>query len=85
MLRNKQIALNQAAQNGNLDEIRKLFINVKNIDVNFRNEEGYSALMFAASNGYCAAVRELISRGGDVNLGNRKGCTFSSNAKRKVN
>jgi ankyrin repeat protein len=68
-----QFHLNQAAKNGNLDEVKRLLNGGKKIDINLRNEEGYNALMYSASEGYLDIVEYLVLKGADLNLGNKKG------------
>ncbi len=54
------------ADSGSIADVKKL-IEQKNADVNFYNEEGVTALMFAAQAGHDTIVKYLISKGANVN------------------
>jgi len=60
----KDKPLLEAARSGNLVELRE---SLKHEDVNMVREDGMTALMLSAQNGYVEAIRELISAGADVN------------------
>jgi len=47
----------------------------KGADVNAQNEDGDTALMFAAGNGHIEIVQELLAKGADVNAKDRYGKT----------
>ena len=53
----------EAAKNGNIDAIRALI--AEKVDLNARDEEGYTALHLAAYNGHVEAVRALVKVVGD--------------------
>ena len=53
----------EAAKNGNIDAIRALI--AEKVDLNARDEEGYTALHLAAYNGHVEAVRALVKVAGD--------------------
>jgi ankyrin repeat protein len=54
-------------------ESAKSIINKKTININLRDDEGFSALMLAACYGYTEIVDSLISAGADLNLQNNEG------------
>lgn len=49
---------------GELEEVEKSLTN--DVDVNQKDDEGYSALQAAAENGYLDIVKLLVARGADV-------------------
>lgn len=49
---------------GELEEVEKSLAN--DVDVNQKDDEGYSALQAAAENGYLDIVKLLVARGADV-------------------
>ena len=51
-------------------------------DVNARNNEGYTALYYAAERGYKEAILELLSCGADKNIRSKKGETAFDVAKK---
>jgi ankyrin repeat protein len=55
----------EAAREGNLEEIKQLI--AKGVDVNVKDNEGWTALMDAAGKGHVACVRMLLDAGADVN------------------
>lgn len=61
------------AASGELDDV-KLFLK-GTVDVNMRNERGWTALMLAARNGHSHIVRELLQREIDLNIINSTGQT----------
>ena len=56
-----------AARDGDMEVIRNTIIDHE-IDVNIQDEDGYTALHFAAEEGHLDIVKLLIDRGSDVNL-----------------
>ena len=59
--------------------LRKLFERNPDININVQNKDGYTALMFAASNDFTdnvATVELLLSKGADTNLKNKNGETL---------
>lgn len=58
---------------GTLDDV-KVFLKGA-VDVNMKNERGWTALMFAARNGHLHIVKELLQHGVDVNVINSTGQT----------
>ena len=62
----------------------KALIAVKGIDVNARNREGKTALMFAAVHGYTRMVQTLIAAGADANAGTRKSALIFATQGRHV-
>ncbi|MCY4043184.1 MAG: ankyrin repeat domain-containing protein [Candidatus Dadabacteria bacterium] len=63
--------LMNAASEGDIEEIRRL------LDVNARDDEGYTALMYAAMavNVRTEAIRELLKVGADIEARNNNGMT----------
>lgn len=51
--------------------------------VDVQDKEGYTALMYAASNGYMGVVKYLVAEGADTNAKDSKSLTASEIAKRK--
>ena len=63
-----------AVSKGDLQEIKRL--NDKGIDLNAKNEQGYTALHIATNEGSLATVKHLIELGADVNAkDDLRGCT----------
>ncbi|KAH3837467.1 NAD-capped RNA hydrolase NUDT12-like isoform X2 [Dreissena polymorpha] len=63
----------RGAASGEIDDVR-LYIK-GNVDLNERNERGWTALMFAARNGHLHVVRELVQHGCDTSVINSTGQT----------
>ncbi|KAL4227260.1 Peroxisomal NADH pyrophosphatase nudt12 [Mactra antiquata] len=61
------------AASGVIDDV-KLFLK-GTVDVNMKNDRGWTALMFAARNGHTNVVKELLQHGIDVNMINSTGQT----------
>ena len=61
----KQVQLLELARDGKVAEIENLFKD-ENIEVDLENGQGWTALVFAASQGQTAAVKCLIKHGADV-------------------
>ena len=38
-----------------------------NVDPEYRDDEGYTALMFAATSNFLGGVKELVANGADIN------------------
>ena len=62
-----------AAQNGKLDEVRSLIS--QSIDVNVRDEYGWTPLLWAAMNGHTDIVQVLLAAGANPNTRNKYGWT----------
>ena len=62
-----------AAQNGKLDEERSLIS--QSIDVNVRDEYGWTPLLWAAMNGHTDIVQMLLAAGANPNTRNKYGWT----------
>jgi ankyrin repeat protein len=63
----------RAALNGRSETVKALLLN--EADVNARNHEGRTALMFAIVNLHTSTVQTLLDFGADVNVQARCGCT----------
>ena len=64
----------RACQNGDLRAVKKLINEA--IDVNFKDKNGYTALMYACTLGHDKIVKYLLNAPGiDVNLKNERGST----------
>lgn len=70
----KELALIVAAGKGRDDIVQALLMD-KAIDLNAKDEDGFSALMAAAGGGYTAIVQTLTNKGADVNAKNLNGET----------
>lgn len=62
----QNISIHEASLNGQSDEVMKRLSEGVNIDS--RDEDGRTALMYAAFNGYTELMEKLIQRGASVNL-----------------
>eukprot|EP00112_Aurelia_sp_Birch-Aquarium-sp1_P023175 Seg68.7 transcript_id=Seg68.7/GoldUCD/mRNA.D3Y31 product=Ankyrin-3 protein_id=Seg68.7/GoldUCD/D3Y31 len=60
--------IHDAVRNNDFKELGKLFKKKKRIDVDLKDEEGFSALHRAAQIGFTEAVEFLVSHGANVNL-----------------
>jgi ankyrin repeat protein len=67
------ILLRNAARKGESEKVRDLL--KSGVDVNAKNEAGYTALMFAAMLGHAGVVDSLIEAGADVNAKNKQQAT----------
>jgi ankyrin repeat protein len=67
------ILLRNAARKGESEKVRDLL--KSGVDVNAKNETGYTALMFAAMLGHAEVVDSLIEAGADVNAENEQQAT----------
>ena len=70
---NPGISFYEAAMNGRHDLVMQYI--EKGTDVNQRDSEGRTALMYAAYNGHIEVLMRLISKGADVNLQDNYGRT----------
>ena len=62
------LPLHEAVKNNDAKEIVKLFKKKRRIDIDIKDEDGFSPLHRAAQMGYTEAVQVLLSHGADVNL-----------------
>ena len=60
-------------ENNNIKVIRRAI--AEGEDVNFQDEEGWTALMQASKRGYLGIVEQLIKEGADINIQNKFGIT----------
>ena len=67
-LNDRSMKLIEASYSGDVKQINELLQN--NIDVNIRDEEGFTPLMLAADRGHKDAVKVLLAAGADVNIVN---------------
>ena len=58
------------AEEGNLDEIKKILAENRNLDINATNRNGYTALSLATKNGYTMVAQHLIQAKADMNIAN---------------
>lgn len=58
------------AEEGSVEEVRKILTENKHLDVNAVNKNGYTALSLATKGGFQAIVAALILGGANVNLAN---------------
>ena len=65
--------LHQAALNGNYSEVISLLTG--NRDVNMKDQDGRTALMYASYNGHTEIVKELLNKGAKINLRDQNGRT----------
>ena len=72
-----------AVENNNIELLEKLLQN-KNIDVNYGNFSGYTALILASICGNTHCVEALIKKGANVNIQNKNGWTALMKASRWV-
>jgi TonB family protein len=68
-----EAALLRAASEGRVDDVRALLD--QGLDVNARNEDGWTPLLFAAHRGHTEVVTLLLERVADVNVSNSAGWT----------
>lgn len=57
-----------AAKNGNVEKFREIQKNNSQLNVNFKNEDGRTALFLAAADGHVGMVQELLNASADVNI-----------------
>ena len=62
------LPLHEAVKNNDVKEIAKLFKKKRRIDIDMKDEEGFSPLHRAAQMGNTEAVQVLLSHGANVNL-----------------
>ena len=65
--------LHQAALNGNKEEVTRLL--EEDLNVDSKDPDGRTALMYASFNGYTEIVRELLTIGSEVNMRDNYGRT----------
>lgn len=63
------------AQSGQTERIRNLLAESGGVDIDSRDESGWTALMYSVKEGYDGIVQLLITAGADVNLKNSAGET----------
>ena len=63
----------EAALNGQLSQLMNLLAD--GFDVNIRDDDGRTALMYASYNGHIEIIRELIAKGASINLQDTNGRT----------
>jgi ankyrin repeat protein len=59
-------ALIEAAKNGHADCVKILLL-AKDVDVDAKDKNGFTALIISAEKGYANVVTQLLTKGGDVN------------------
>ena len=69
---NNDSKLLNAAETGDIEELTRL---LKIVDVNLQDKDCWTALMFAALNGYIDCVKLLVDNNADVNLQDKDGWT----------
>ena len=67
--------LHDAVRNSDLKELGKLFKKKKRIDIDLKDEEGFSPLHRAAQLGFTEAVELLLAHGANVNLKSKTNLT----------
>lgn len=68
-----EVALLKAASEGHVEDVRTLL--EQGLNVNARNDDGWTPLLFAALGGHTEVVGLLLERGADVNASNNEGWT----------
>ena len=63
----------QAAKNGNYEIVKSLMF--EGVDVNAKDSDGWTALMYAAQQGHVEIVNLLLKKGADISLKNNDGNT----------
>lgn len=58
------------AEEGNVDEVRRILTELKNIDIDTCNKKGYTALALAVKAGHFDVVKFLIDCGANPDLKN---------------
>ena len=58
------------AEEGNLDDVKKILTENPHYDINATNKNGSTALALATKSGYYGIVQTLIKAGADVNIKN---------------
>lgn len=69
----ERISIHQAALDGQLSQVIKLL--PEGLDVDLKDTEGRTPLMYAAFNGHKEIIKILIEKGANVNLRDRSGRT----------
>ena len=72
--------LQKAAREGDIDKIKALLL--KGADVNRKDENGLSPLMYASWGGYTEVARVLVDHGANVNAQDNDGTTVLMHAER---
>jgi ankyrin repeat protein len=67
------VLIHQAALDGQLSQVTRLL--TEGIDVDLKDTEGRTPLMYASFNGHKEIIKLLIEKGANVNLGDRYGRT----------
>lgn len=67
------ISIHEASLNGDLDQVSGLIS--KGLDINIKDDDARTALMYAAYNGHTEVVRRLLAKGALVNLSDTNGRT----------
>jgi uncharacterized protein len=67
-------ALIEAVKNGHANCVKAL-LSSKDVDVDAKGRDGYTALIIAAGRGYTDIVSQLLSKGADVNAKTNGGVT----------
>lgn len=71
----------KAAQDGRLAVVKKAV--AEGLDLNEKDQNGFTALMLAAQNGHADVVEFLVGKGADINIESKLGHTALDWAKRK--
>ena len=58
------------AEQGNIEEVRKIVASRKNLDINQLNKKGSTALALGIKSGSLTVTKELVAAGADVNIKN---------------
>lgn len=69
----KERSLLRAVSTGNLEKVKSLL--AAGVDVNARDKDGNTVLMWAASDGYAGIVKLFLDQGADVNVRDKDGRT----------
>jgi ankyrin repeat protein len=67
-------ALIEAAKNGHADCV-KVLLHAKDVDVDAKDKNGYTALIISAEKGFANIVTQLLAKGADVNEKTNGGVT----------
>lgn len=79
VFKDRDVALFEAAAQGDLEEIKK--IKISGFDIGIKNKKGWSILHIACYNQHLHLVIYLINQGFDINATNYKGTTATMYAK----